>query len=43
MVRCSPFEGVAEPSLFLHRISVVRVYLYIVATTPDPESRDLHQ
>ena len=30
------------PSLFLHRISVVRVYLYIAATTLDPAGRDLH-
>ena len=28
------------PSLFLHRISVVLVYLYIAATTPDPAGRD---
>ena len=31
------------PSLFLHRISVVRVYLYIAATTPDPAGRDPRQ
>ena len=28
------------PSLFLHKISVVHVYLYIAATTPDPVGRD---
>ena len=27
-------------SLFLHRISVVRVYLYIAATTLDPVGQD---
>ena len=27
--------------LFLHRISVVRVYLYMAATTTDPAGRDL--
>ena len=27
-------------TLFLHRISVVRVYLYITATTPDPVGWD---
>ena len=31
------------PSLFLHRISVVRVYLSIAATTQDPAGRDPHQ
>ena len=32
------------PSLFLHRISVVHVYLYIAATTADSAGRDLrHQ
>ena len=31
------------PSLFLHRISVVHVYLYIAATTPDPVGRDPRQ
>ena len=31
------------PSLFLHRISVVRVYLSVAATTQDPADRDLHQ
>ena len=31
----------ATLSLFLHRISVVCVYLYIAATTPDPVGRDL--
>ena len=31
------------PSLCLHRISVVRVYLSIAATTQDPAGRDLHQ
>ena len=30
------------PSLFLHRISVVLVYLSIVATTQDPAGRDPH-
>ena len=29
------------PSLFLHRISVVRVYLHIAATTQDPAGQDL--
>ena len=28
---------------FLHRISVVHVYLYIAATTPDPAGWDLCQ
>ena len=28
------------PALFLHRISVVGVYLYVAATTPDPAGRD---
>ena len=32
-------SGHAAP--FLHRISVVRVYLYIAATTPDPAGWDL--
>ena len=31
------------PSFFLHRISVVRVYLYIAGTTLDPAGRDLRQ
>ena len=31
------------PSLFLQRISVVRVYLYIAVTTPDPAGRDPRQ
>ena len=31
------------PSLFLHRISVVRVYLSIAATAPDPTGQDLRQ
>ena len=31
------------PSLFLHRISVVRVNLSIAATTQDPAGRDPHQ
>ena len=31
------------PSLFLHRISVVRVYLPIAATTQDPAGQDPHQ
>ena len=30
-------------SLFLHRISVVRVYLSIDATTQDPAGQDPHQ
>ena len=30
-------------SLFLHRISGVRVYLSIAATTPDPAGWDLRQ
>ena len=34
-------SGRAVP--FLRRISVVRVYLYIAATTADPAGRDLHQ
>ena len=29
------------PPLFLHRISIVRLYLYIAATTPDPAGWDL--
>ena len=29
------------PSLFLHRISVVRVYVYIATTTADPAGQDL--
>ena len=37
----SPLERVAAPSLFLHRISVVRMYLYIATTTPDPAGWDL--
>ena len=37
----SPLERVAAPSLFLHRISVVHVYVYIAATTADPAGRDL--
>ena len=32
---------VATQPLFLHRISVVRVYVYIAATTADPAGRDL--
>ena len=31
------------PSLFLHRISVVHVYLSTSATTQDPAGRDPHQ
>ena len=31
---------VATQPFFLHRISVVHVYLYIAATTPDPVGRD---
>ena len=31
------------PSLSLHRISVVRVYLSIAATTQDPAGQDPHQ
>ena len=33
---------VTQP-LFIHRISVVRVYLYMAATTQDPVGQDLHQ
>ena len=33
----------AAPSLFLHRISVVRVYLSIAATTQDPAGQDPQQ
>ena len=33
----------AKPSLFLHRISVVRVYLSIAATTQDPAGQDPSQ
>ena len=36
----SPLESVAALSLFLRRISVVPVYLYVAATTPDPAGRD---
>ena len=36
-------QRAAMPSLFLHRISVVRVYLYIAATTPDPVGLDPRQ
>ena len=36
-------KRVAMPPLFLHRISVVRVYLSIAATTQDPAGQDLHQ
>ena len=32
----------AAQSLFLHRISVVRGYLSIAATTQDPAAQDLH-
>ena len=31
------------PSLFLHSISVVRVYFSIAATTQDPAGQDPHQ
>ena len=37
----SPLERVAALSLFLHRISVVCVYLN-TATTMDPAGQDLH-
>ena len=30
------------PSLFLHRISILHVYLYIAATTAGPVGQDLH-
>ena len=33
----------AMPSLFLHRISVVCVYLSSAATTQDPAGQDPHQ
>ena len=33
----------ATQPLFLHRISVVRVYLHIAATAQDPAGRDLGQ
>ena len=33
-------QRVAMPSLFLHRISLVYVYLSIAATTPDPAGQD---
>ena len=35
-------QRVAMPSLFLHRIFLVCVYLSIAATTQDPAGRDLH-
>ena len=36
-------SGVAIRSLFLHQISVVRVYLSIAATTQDPAGQDPYQ
>ena len=36
-------QRVAMPPLFLHRISVVHVYLCIAITTPDPAGRDPRQ
>ena len=39
----SPLETVAVLSFFLHRIPVVRVYLYIATTTLDPAGRDPRQ
>ena len=41
--RCSPLERVAAPSLFPHRTSVVRVYVYwnTATSTADLAGRDL--
>ena len=46
-IKACPGRGqgptLAAQSLFLHRISVVRVYLSIAATTQGPAGQDPHQ